>query len=477
MAQADLVLYDALANPRILDFARADVPKRLVGKRHGKVDVSQIEIEAEMIAAAQRGLTVVRLKGGDPFIFGRGGEEAEACRAAGIDFEVVPGVTSASGAPAYCGIPLTHRDYASSVTFVTAHAGEADRSPIPPWQALARLDGTLVFLMGMLQVERIARELVGAGLDAETPAAAVQWGTMPKQRSVVATLGTLAERVRARALRPPGVVVVGRVAALAETLAWYESMPLFGHRVVVTRARTQSRDLVDSLEAQGAGVIEFPVIAIAPPDDDEGVATVLSRLGSYDWLVLTSTNGVERFFAALLRAGRDLRELAGVRIAAIGPATAAAVAGRGLRVEVVPDEYRAEALLESMGDVDGLRVLVARAAVARDVLPDSLRARGADVEVLAIYKTVDGAAPDAEVLEQADVITFTSSSTVDRFLRIAGDRGRAFLARATIAAIGPITADTLRSAGYRVDIMPSEYTIPGLGSAIVEFFANRQTPA
>jgi uroporphyrinogen III methyltransferase/synthase len=477
MAEADLVLYDSLANPRLLDLARSEVPKRLVGKRHGKTSVAQADIEREMIAAARRGMTVVRLKGGDPFIFGRGGEEAQACRAAGIEYEVVPGITSAIAAPAYCGIPLTHRDHASAVAFVTVRAGDDQHAPEPAWDALAHLDATLVFLMGMLEVERIARELCRAGMDPATPAAAVRWGTLAQQRSVVAPLGELAQRVRALDLRPPGVVVVGAVAALADELAWYERKPLFGRRIVVTRARSQAHELADLLERHGAGVIECPVIEIAPPDQPELVAGVQSRIGSYDWLVLTSTNGVDRFFETLLAGGHDLRELAGVRIAAIGPATAAAVERRGLRVEVVPREYRAEALLESLGEVAGLRVLLARAAVARDVLPDTLRTRGADVEVVAVYKTVDGPGCAPATLADADVVTFTSSSTVERFLRLAGEDGRALLARSVIAAIGPVTADTLRKAGFEAGIVPGEYTIAALGAAIVDYFANRQAPA
>jgi uroporphyrinogen III methyltransferase/synthase len=329
--------------------------------------------------------------------------------------------------------------------------------------------------MGMLEVDRIATALLAAGMDPATPAAAVQWGTLPSQTSEMSTLEALPERVAARRMRPPGIIVVGKVAALGPRLGWYESLPLFGKRIVVTRARHQAAELADRLEADGALVVEYPVISIGAPDDPERVQRAYQTVSGYDWLMLTSVNGARRFFDGFLQAGHDLRELAGVSIAAIGSATAAAVTAYGIRVAAVPSEYRAEALVECLDDLRGRRVLVARAAVARDVLPDTLRARGAEVDVVAIYKTVDGEPGcSADELSTADVVTFTSSSTVERFVRLAGEPGRGLLARAVIAAIGPITADTLCDLGFEPQIVPARYTIDDLATAIVAFFANRQ---
>jgi uroporphyrinogen III methyltransferase/synthase len=469
LGQADVVLYDALANQALLDFAPATAERILVGKRHGLVTLEQSAIEKLMVERARSGLVVVRLKGGDPFIFGRGGEEAEACRRAGVAFEVVPGVTSAIAAPAYAGIPLTHRDHASTVTFVTGHGGESGRSPDPDWEALARAGGTLVAVMAMTRMREIADRLIAAGMDPATPAAAVRWGTLPAQRKVVATLADIAARAEAELHRPPVVFVVGTVAGLAAELEWFERRPLFGRTVVVTRARTQASTLASRLEALGAEVVAFPTIEVVPLDVSD---QALDRVTAADLLVLTSANGVETFFAAWARAGKDLRELAGVAIAAIGPATAAAVARRGLHVAVPPEEYVAEALLEALGEVAGKRVVLARAETAREILPDSLRERGAEVEVLPLYRTVKPSQPaDPSRLEGVDAVTFTSSSTVTQFAELVGPGWRRALDGAVVAAIGPVTATTLADAGRPADIVAAEYTIDGLLDALLAHFA------
>lgn len=475
LGHADLVLYDALANPRLLELAPDSAEKRLVGKRQGRVSVAQAEIEATIVAAALAGKTVVRLKGGDPFIFGRGGEEAEACARAGVPFEVIPGVTSAVAAPAYAGIPLTHREHASTVTFVTARAGEENERFKPRWSALAQSDGTLVFLMGMLRADEIGRGLVEAGMSPAVPAAAVQWGTLPQQRTVRTTLGKLADAIRAEGLRPPGVIVVGGVAGIGSKLAWFESLPLFGKRVVVTRARHQAASLAARLESVGAEVVEYPTIEICPPSDPDRVTRAYNEIGGYDWLILTSPNGASRFVDGFLDSGHDIRSLAGVSIAAIGPATAHIIETYGMKVAAQPGEYRAEALVDALGNPQGKRYLLARAAVAREVLPDKLRERGAIVEVVAVYETrVPDPAPAISLLENVDVLTFTSSSTVTNFLDLGGDAARASLASSVVAAIGPITAATLRSVGCEPDIVASEYTTAQLADEIVSYFAKRQ---
>jgi uroporphyrinogen III methyltransferase / synthase len=470
LARADVVLYDALASDRLLAHAPASAEKILVGKRHGRDSVAQDDIETLMVARARSGKTVVRLKGGDPFIFGRGGEEAEACLEAGLDFEVVPGVTSAVAVPAFAGVPLTHREHSSLVTFVTGQSGSARPGYDVDWAALAKTGGTLVFLMAMTRIGEIAAELMKAGMSADTPVAGIRWGTLPRQQKVVSTLARIADDSRGDLVRPPVIFVVGDVAGLASKLGWYEKLPLFGRRIVVTRARHQAAQLADRLERSAAEVIEFPTIeiealAIAP--------SVFDAMPDKDWLVFTSVNGVEIFFEQMRAARRDLRELAGVRLAAIGPATREAVERNGLLVEQQPAEYRAEALLEALGDVAGKRILIARAEVAREILPDTLRERGADVEVLPVYRTsVPDSAPSA-LPEDFDLVTFTSSSTVTGFDKLTGGRAKQTLAGKVVAAIGPITAATLATLGIPVDVMPREYTIDALASEIEAFFANR----
>ncbi|HYB98025.1 MAG TPA: uroporphyrinogen-III C-methyltransferase [Candidatus Limnocylindrales bacterium] len=465
LEQADVVLYDSLANARLLDHAPPSAQRILVGKRHGRTSVEQEEIEAMLVALARQGKNVVRLKGGDPYIFGRGGEEAQACRAAGIDFEIVPGVTSAIAVPAYAGIPLTHREHSSSVTFVTGQPGSTRPEFEPDWDFLARSGGTLVFLMAMTRIEHIAARLIAAGMDPATPVAAIRWGTLPRQQSVLATLKDIGSKAGEDLKRPPVIFVVGQVAALADELAWYERLPLFGRRVVVTRARAQAGALASLLERAGAWVIEYPTIELTelPIGRD-----VFDRLATYDWLVLTSTNGVASFFDQMKAARCDVRQLAGVRVAAIGPVTAAAIEAHGVLVAAQPAEFRAEALLHALGEVDGKRILLARAEVAREVLPEELRARGACVDVVPVYRTGLPSAPEpADSLGSFDVITFTSSSTVTNFDRLCEGRTREIIGDAAIAAIGPVTAQTIADLGMHVAVMPGDYTIDALAEAII----------
>ena len=481
LAAADVVVHDYLVGPRLLGFARAGAEIVALGRSHDDRDrPSQEAIEALLVERARAGKTVVRLKNGDPFLLGRGAEEAEALRRAGVPFEIVPGVSSAFAVPAYAGIPLTHREHASLVTIATGHqarAGDETAPPALPWDALARQGGTLVFLMGVRQMPAILAALVAHGMPAGTPAAAIRSGTTGAQATVVATVGTLAERVRAARLEAPGVVVVGSVVELRERIAWFEGRPLFGRRVVVTRPRAQAGALAERLEADGAEVIPFPTIAIVPPDDPAPLERAVATASGYDWLVFTSANGVDAFFARFAAARRDVRELASVRLAAIGPETAAQLERRLLRVAVAADEYRAEGLVDALAgeDLRGRRVLLPRAAGARALLPTALGARGARVDEVIAYRAVPPAEADVAGLTAAleagavDAVTFTSSSTVRNFVDLLGPRATARLVadgRPVVACIGPVTGETARALGLRVDVMPADYTVPALAAAL-----------
>jgi uroporphyrinogen III methyltransferase/synthase len=452
---ADVVVYDRLASAALLQLAGPAAELVDVGKAPGRAALGQDEINALLVARARDGRAVVRLKGGDPFVFGRGGEEAEACIAAGVPFEVVPGVTSAIAAPAYAGIPVTHRGVSTHFTVVTGHEDPTKDGSDVDWDALARVGGTLVILMGAGRVAEIAKALIAGGRDPDAPVAAVRWGTRPEQRTVRATLATIAEA----GVEAPSAIVVGEVAAL--DFGWFERAPLFGKTVVVTRAREQASELRNRLEAMGAAVVELPAITIAP------VAFTLPDLTVYSWVVFTSVNGVEAFFDRGLHPQRkDARALAGVKIAAIGTGTSDALARRGMRADLVPARFVAEALIDEFPPGAG-RVLLARAEVARDVLPEGLAEKGYDVDVLAVYRTVM-AAPDPAGLAQfragVDAITFTSSSTVTNFCDLAGPLPDP---QPVVVSIGPVTTATARSRGLRVDAEADPHTIEGLVTALV----------
>ncbi|HEU0014179.1 MAG TPA: uroporphyrinogen-III C-methyltransferase [Longimicrobium sp.] len=473
VARADVLVYDALANPRILDRA-ARAERVYVGKRGGEHSRTQDDINRLLVELARTHRCVVRLKGGDPFVFGRGGEEAQALVEAGVPFEVVPGVTAGIAAPAYAGIPVTQRGMAASVAFVTGHEDPAKDGTDVDWAHLARGVGTVVFYMGVGRMAENFRRLVEAGRAPHTPAAAVEWGTYPRQRTVTGTLETLPERVRQAGIGAPSLIVVGDVVSLRDELAWWDRRPLSGRRVVVTRARAQASDLAAALEELGAEVLQFPTIRIADPPDPEALRRAAAQAASYDWIVFTSVNGVERFWAMLDALGRDARSLGGARVCAIGPATAAELAARGIRADVVPDEFVAEAAVEALaaaGDLSGKRVLLPRAEVARAVLPQSLRARGAEVTEVAAYRTVqDGegaeAIRDRIAAGEVDVVTFTASSTVRSFAELVGTE----VGGARVASIGPITSGTLRELRMPVHVEAAEYTIPGLVAAVRGFY-------
>ncbi len=479
LSRADVVIADALASRDLLCLAPPAAERIHAGKRGGRAGADQMAVNRLMIDRARRGLSVVRLKGGDPTLFGRGGEEAEALRRARVRFEIVPGVTAALGAAACAGIPLTHRRYASTVTFATGHLDPARRDGGPDWEALAR-SGTLVFYMGVKRLAGIVRRLRAAGMQGATPVALVRWATLPEQTVVEGTLRDIVARARAARLDPPALLIAGKVVRLRRWLDWYGRLPLRGRTIVVTRPRDQAGPFAEALREQGARVLVAPAIDLLPPRSWAPLDRAIPRLGRYHALIFTSANGVSRFFARLDERRVDLRDLKGVEVIAIGPATAAAVEARGLRVGMVPEEFRAEGIVAALGrrDLRGARVLIPRAAVARDVLIKALRGRGAEVDVVPVYRTVasrEGAAEIRAALRSGrlDLVTFTSSSTVTAFATMFRDRRDARLLRKVpAAAIGPITAATARRAGFRVAVMPRSYTVDGLARVIVRRFRN-----
>ncbi|CAN5703580.1 uroporphyrinogen-III C-methyltransferase [soil metagenome] len=462
LRHADVVVYDRLSVASLLDLAPAGAERIGVGKAPGRVTMAQAEICALLVERGAAGQQVVRLKGGDPFVFARGGEEAAAPLAAGVAFEVVPGITSALAVPAYAGIPVTLRHSSTSFTVVTGHEDPSRPDGSVDWEAVARVGGTIVVLMGVARWERIAARPEAGGRAPSTPVAAIQWGTRPEQRTVRSTLGAL----RAEELASPSVIVIGEVAA--QELTWFERRPLFGTKVVVTRAREQASELVDRLRSLGAETIELPAISIGDPaDGGASLRAAVDGVAGYDWVVFTSVNGVERFFAEL----PDTRALGGVRVAAIGPGTADALARYRVVADLVPDRFVAEALLDAFpppptGDGGrSRRVLLARAAIARDVLPDGLRAAGWAVDVVEAYRTRTAEPTEAELAaaEGADAITFTASSTVTRYLEAAG----AERVPPVVACIGPVTAAAARDHGLTVAVEAGVHTVDGLVDALV----------
>ncbi|MBD5417027.1 MAG: uroporphyrinogen-III C-methyltransferase [Desulfovibrio sp.] len=482
LARADVVVYDALANPSLLDHARPDAERIYVGKIADKHALPQHEINALLVRKAQEGggRVVARLKGGDPYIFGRGGEEAEALVAAGVPFEEVPGVTSAIAAPAYAGIPLTHRDFASSVTIITGHESPDKPGSVHNWEALAKSASTLVFVMGMKNLPDIAANLIRAGMAADTPAALVYRGTTPRQRSLVAPLEELPREAVAQGFSNPSIIVVGKVAELNASLDWFGKKPLLGRRVVVTRAREQASGLAARLTELGAEVIQFPTIEISEPESYGPLDAAIAGLGAYDWLIFTSVNGVRHFWQRLEAAGKDSRALGGLRVAAIGPATAEALASRGIRADFVPPKYQAEDVAEGLKavagkEIAGMRFLLPRAREAREVLPDELRKAAAVVGVVPAYVTVPAAGRKDEVLQlleagKLDCVSFGSSSTVENFLALVPEELLKAHPETVLAAIGPVTGRTLERHGLKAAVMPQDYTIPALADAIAAHF-------
>lgn len=462
LARADVILYDHLASDRLLDLAPPHAEKIYVGKKRATHEVTQEEISALMIDRARRGLTVVRLKGGDPFIFARGGEEMEALANAEVPFEIVPGVTTPLGIAAYTGVPLTHREHSSVVTFVTGHNVDAI-----DWSKIGASE-TIVLFMGLVNFSAIAHALIETGRSPATPAMAVRWATRPDQETIVGTLETLPQRINEAAMKPPATIVIGEVVSLRDKFNWYERLPLFGQRIVVTRDRLQSADLAEPLESLGAEALLLPVIEIRDPENPKPLNDAIDQLESYDWIIFTSANGVRHFMDALDKSPRDLRNVKS-RICAIGPATKAAVEALHLKVDLMPKEYVAESLVAAFAKevLQFRRILLPRAAVARDLVPRELSRRGATVDVVEAYQTIAPAhlADRARAVldRKPQWITFTSSSTVTNFIAAAG---REALAGMKIASIGPITSATLREHDIEPTVEAQPHTIGGLVEAI-----------
>jgi uroporphyrinogen III methyltransferase / synthase len=465
---ADVIVHDRLIPREALAAAHPDAELLYVGKEPGDASVPQEGIGELLIDRARQGRIVVRLKGGDPFVFGRGGEEAEALAEAGIPFEIVPGVTAGVAAPAYAGIPVTHRDDASAVAFVTGHEDPDKEDSALDYEALARFPGTLVFYMGVKALPRIAERLIAAGRDPSEPAAVIERGTLPGQRTVTGTLEGIAAAAAEAEISPPSVTVVGPVAARRERIAWLERRPLHGKKVVVTRARAQASELARRLDALGAEPVELPAIRIEPRIDTDEVRQAVESLHTYALVCLTSTNAVQLLFEAMAAQGRDARALANASVAAIGSGTEAALAGFGVIADIVPERFVGEELVQALEELEltGKPVLVARAAEARELLPETLRKRGAEVDVVALYETV-AEAPDPEALERAsdaDFITFTSSSTVRNYLQ-ASPNG--IPKGAKVVSIGPVTSEAAREAGLTVDVEADRHDISGLVEALL----------
>ncbi len=475
LQEANVVFYDYLVGNALLCHTAENARLIYVGKKGGHHTIPQNELNELLIKEAKNGNIVARLKGGDPFIFGRGGEETELLAKEGIPFEVVPGVTSAVAVPAYAGIPLTHRDYTSSVVFVTGHEdptkGESDIN----WESIAAI-GTVVFLMGVKNLRHIVKNLIGGGKTSETPAALIRWGTTAEQETLTGTLRNIVQIAEEKNFSPPAIFVVGNVVGLRKYLNWFEKKPLFGKGIVITRPLEQAGEFADILQRAGARVIYFPTIKIVPPENFDDLDRAIGNIEKYHWIVFTSVNGVKFFFKRLNNLNRDLRDIKGVKICAIGPATSAAVENFGIRVDIIPDDYTSEAVLKKIQEKEFMdrNFLLPRAEIASNVIPEGLAKLGANVDVAVAYRTVSSGKDRTELYElieqnKVDVITFTSPSTVINFLNIMGEDFR-LTENIKIACIGHVTAAATEKLGFKVDVMPETYTVSGLVDALIEAF-------
>jgi len=475
LRHAEVIIYDYLANPVLLDLAPPEAERIYVGKRSGQHHYPQEEITNLLLAKAKEGKRVARLKGGDPFIFGRGGEEAQALAAAGILFEVVPGVTAAVAAAAYAGIPLTHRDHTTTLGFITGHEDPAKKLSSLDWEKLATAVGTLVFYMGMANLENICEQLITHGRSPETPVVVVRWATMPGQETLCGTLVTISAKVRSADFKPPAVIFVGEVNRLRDELRWFDNRPLSGRRVLVTRAAEQTATLSDALADLGAEPVVVSTIKIVPPPSFADLDQALGNLDSFDFLVLTSVNAVSAFFDRLNARGMDARALAGLLTVAVGPKSAEALVARGVRADLVPEDYRAEGVVELLKNrVTGKRLLYPKAALARDLIPAELTAAGAAVIAPVAYASA-APADAAGKLQQAiadglDLLTFTASSTVRNFADLLDTDSLTQAKKIPVASIGPLTSATARELGFTVAIEPESSTLEDLVEAIRAYF-------
>lgn len=470
--RADVIVYDRLANPRLLSYARPDAKYIYVGKTPDHHTLKQEEINEVLVEEALKGQVVTRLKGGDPYVFGRGGEEGERLREAGVPFDVVPGITSAIAVPSYAGIPVTHRHLTSTFTVITGHEDPLKASSQINWQRLAEDPGTLIFLMGVGHLAQIVAQLVDHGKSAATPIALIRWGTRPEQQVVVGTLATIVEDVARAGLTSPAIIIVGEVVTMRDTLSWFEQKPLFGQRILVTRAREQASVFSRMIEEAGGEAWEAPTIAIDSAAETPELRDAVAKAGNYDWIIFTSVNGVQAFFDAMRESGLDIRSLGKVKICAIGPKTKEALEAKGLIVAAMPEKFVAESVLECLKPLlnFGEKILLPRSDLARTLLVDTLRDLGMKVDEVVAYHTKKVDRFNDEILEKLrdksiHIVTFTSSSTVKNFMELVGDKE--ILEGIRLASIGPVTTKTLAEFGLTPDIEATDYTIKGLFNAIV----------
>ncbi|MBU1625766.1 uroporphyrinogen-III C-methyltransferase [bacterium] len=482
IGESDVIVYDNLANSKLLEYCKQSAEKVYMGKRKGAHSFTQDEINEYLVKRAKEGLIIGRLKGGDPFMFGRGGEEVLYLVENDIPFEIVPGITSALAAPIYAGIPPTHRDFASSLAIITGHESPLKDETAIKWDKISTGADTLIFLMGMTKLSEIVDNLINNGRPIDTPCALIRNGTYPEQKTLIGTLGNIVELSINENFKPPVVIIVGQVVGLRDKMNWFESKPLFGKRIVVTRARSQASSFFLELEKLGASVLEYPTIKIISPESWVEVDKALQNLGDYQWVIFTSVNGVTFFFDRLKEIGKDSRSLHQAKICAIGPATAEILKRFNLEVDIRPDEYRAEGIIEALvsEEVKGKKILIPRAKEAREILPEELSRLGARVDVIPIYRTVKDDTDVNLIISEIeggllDVITFTSSSTVVNFFESFDGVGiPKGLEDVVIACIGPITRDKVEKYGFQVSIMPEKYTIPALCDEISNFFSEKK---
>jgi uroporphyrinogen III methyltransferase/synthase len=510
LRKADVVIYDFHLNAQVLNYINHNAEFIYAGKRGGHHTLTQDEINTILVRKAKEGRTVCRLKGGDPFIFGRGGEEAEALSKERIEFEVVPGISSSVAAPAYAGIPLTHRLYSSSFAVIPGYEDATKKESTIDWSKLSTGVGTLVFLMAVKNVDLIAQKLIENGRPPDTPVAVIRWGTRPDQKTIVGTLESIAELVKEKHIKPPAVMIVGEVVKLRETLKWYEKKQLFGYRILVTREHMEG---FERLEELGAEIIEFPTIEIVPPGSYEEIDSSIKKITSYDWVVFTSRNGVKYFFRRFFEKDKDIRELKGIKICAIGTKTAEEIKKYGIRVDLIPDEFHAEGLIDSFmrlsslnnaspnapvtpgraeesrtsekrsqkpGLLTGMRFLLPRAEKAREIFPEKIRALGGEIDVPAAYRTVKPESRGKRLRRflregRISVATFTSAASFHNFREIMGDDADEQLKGVSIAAIGPVTAKAVEKAGFHVDIMPRQATIEAMVEEIIQWVKKKET--
>ncbi len=475
---ADVVVYDYLASPFLLDYAKKDAQIIYVGKKGGDHTLSQDGINQLLVDKAKLGLDIARLKGGDPFVFGRGGEEAQMLLSYGVPYEVIPGVTSAIAAPAYAGIPVTHRDHTSFVSFITGHENPDKKETSMQWDIYAKSNATLVFLMGVKNLENIAKNLINNGKSPDTPVALVRWGTTARQQTVTGTLETIVEKVKKAKLKSPAIIVIGNVVSLRDELAWFDKRPLFGKRIVITRARAQASSRVSELTKLGAQCIEIPTIKIVPPEDISPLKKSIENIDIYDWLVFTSVNGVKFFFDTLFDMRKDVRSLGHLKLACIGPVTKERLQDYGIISDILPETYRAESVIKAFSNIElkNKKILLPRAKKARTILPEELTKMGAKVDEVIAYETLLDIDKKEELINllqdnKIDAVTFTSSSTVSNFISLLDSKDSSKLLKNVItASIGPITSETARSLDIEPDIEAKEYTIQGLVYSLLAYY-------